>query len=221
MGHTGISTSTVWRVWRGLETGVSPTRSVSAACVVWERSLTLPRSRNSHGTSPQFSAWKGREIRALFTHLTAEQYTRKQKQSGTPAGENTGPGFWHSMFFCPHSSILIKRFITGSKRRAVPTEVRSLSAIQDPKNIKNPWKGNSHCQLWFPEDNFTPMVYPQQTLQLQSMTRQISINEVFHLTAIGNLWITNNCLCIYCNTHPALSWSRMYLPVSPVTVSPT
>lgn len=71
MGHTGISTSSVWRVWRGSETGACPTRSASAACGAPGRSLTLPRSRNSRGTSPQFSAWKGREITALFTQLTA------------------------------------------------------------------------------------------------------------------------------------------------------
>lgn len=101
MGHTEISTSTVWRVWLGLETGASPTHSVFAACGASERSLTLSRSRNSRGTSPQFSAWKGREIIALFTHLTAGHYTRTQKQSGNPAGEDIGPDLWHSTFAVP------------------------------------------------------------------------------------------------------------------------
>ena len=34
MGHTEISTSTVWRVWPGLETGASPTHFVFAVCQV-------------------------------------------------------------------------------------------------------------------------------------------------------------------------------------------
>lgn len=101
MGHTEISTSTVWQVWLGLETGASPTHFVFAACVALERSLILSRSHNSRGTSPQFSAWKGGEIIGLFTQLTAEHYRRKQKQSGTLAGEDTGPDFWCFMFFFP------------------------------------------------------------------------------------------------------------------------
>ena len=147
MGHTEISTSTVWRVWLGLETGVSPTHFVFAACVALERSLILSRSHNSRGTSPQFSAWKGGEIIGLFTQLTAEHYTRKQKQSGTLAGEDTGPDFCRFVIFFPHTSILTNRFTIGSNTRAVPTEVRSLSALQDPKYTKNPWKDYSYCQL--------------------------------------------------------------------------
>lgn len=103
MGHTEISTSTVWRVWLGLETGVSPTRFVFAACVVLERSLILSRSHNSRGTNPQFSAWKGGEIIGLFTQLAAEHYTGIQKQSGTLACEDTGPDFCYFVwgFFPP------------------------------------------------------------------------------------------------------------------------
>lgn len=138
MGHTEISTSTVWRVWLGLETGASPTHFVFAACVALEHSLILSRSHNSRGTSPQFSAWKGGEIIGLFTQLTAEHYTRKRKQSGTLASEDTGSDFWHFvLFFFPHTSILTNRFTTGSNSRSVPTEVRSLSAVQDPKYTEN------------------------------------------------------------------------------------
>lgn len=138
MGHTEISTSTVWRVWLGLETGASPTHFVFAACVALEHSLILPRSHNSRGTSPQFSAWKGGEIIGLFTQLTAEHYTRKREQSGTLADEDTDSDFWHFVCFSPHTSILTSRFTTGSNTRAVLTKVRSLLALQDPKHTKNP-----------------------------------------------------------------------------------
>lgn len=138
MGHTEISTSTVWRVWLGLETGASPTHFVFAACVALEHSLILPRSHNSRGMSPQFSAWKGGEIIGLFTQMTAEHCTRKQKQSGTLAGEDTGPDFWHVIIFFPTLLSFTNRFTTGSNTRAVPAEVRSLPALQDPKYTKNP-----------------------------------------------------------------------------------
>lgn len=173
MGHTEISTSTVWRVWLGLETGVSPTHSVFAACVALEHSLILSRSHNSHGTSPQFSAWKGGEIIRLFTQLTAENYTRNQKQSGTLAGVDTGPNFWHFMFFFffPHTSTLTNKFTTGSNTRAVrpprpqvhQEPLKRLQLLLTPISI-----GQIHS-----------CCFPQHILWLQSSPRHICHRQTF------------------------------------------
>lgn len=137
MGHTEISTSTVWRVWLGLETGASPTHFVFAACVALEHSLILSRSHNSRGMSPQFSAWKGGEIIGLFTQLTALHYPRKQKQSGTLHVRTQAHIFGALCFFLPHTIVLTSKFTTGSSTRVFSIEVSSLYALKDPKCTKN------------------------------------------------------------------------------------
>lgn len=124
MGHTEISTSTVWRVWPGLETGASPTHFVFAACVALEHSLILSRSHNSSGMSPQFSAWKGGEIIGLFTQLTALHYPRKQKQSGT-LHVRTQAQVFGVLYIFPHTSTLTSTFTIASSTRAVSTGIRS------------------------------------------------------------------------------------------------
>ena len=55
MGHTETSTSSVWQVWLGLETGEYPRQSVFAACEKLGHFLIQSHLHSSHGRTLQFS----------------------------------------------------------------------------------------------------------------------------------------------------------------------